>query len=187
MNSITREEEDLPMPPKDVDYVIFVSLGTVPGMLTDLYREVIRILMKRKVFIYLSAPNYILDQLDLHNYKNIYPSDFLPQVKAIELSDFYIAHGGFNGLSESIMLETPMVIIPEMLEQKVNALRAEELGLAIYVKELKHLEENIDLLIENLPTYKARCVEFAKENYASESFDDIYPEIAAIIQSNSRD
>ena len=43
----------------------------------------------------------------------------------------FVTHGGMNSVMESLYNEVPMVVIPQMSEQRANALRVAELGLGI--------------------------------------------------------
>ena len=58
---------------------------------------------------------------------HIYPS--VPQVDVLEYADVFVTHGGMNSVSESLVKGTPMVVIPFVSDQPVNAKRIEELGL----------------------------------------------------------
>ena len=67
---------------------------------------------------------------------HIYPS--VPQVDILEFADVFVTHGGMNSVSESIVKGTPMVVIPFVSDQPVNATQIETLGLGKRL-EYKHV------------------------------------------------
>jgi ABC-2 type transport system ATP-binding protein len=64
------------------------------------------------------------------------PRDFLvaPQVPQLEIlprMDVFLSHGGMNSVMESLSFGVPLVVVPQILEQKVTARRVQELGLGL--------------------------------------------------------
>jgi UDP:flavonoid glycosyltransferase YjiC (YdhE family) len=45
------------------------------------------------------------------------------------MADVFITHGGMNSISEALVYEVPMIVIPFMSDQPVNARQVETLGL----------------------------------------------------------
>ena len=45
------------------------------------------------------------------------------------MADVFITHGGMNSISEALVYEVPMIVIPFMADQPVNARQVETLGL----------------------------------------------------------
>ena len=78
------------------------------------------------------------------------PENFLvrprvPQLHVLQHSSVFLTHGGMNSVMEGLSYGVPLVVIPQMLEQRITARRVEELGLGIA------LESNaltVDLLQE---------------------------------------
>jgi Sulfotransferase domain/UDP-glucoronosyl and UDP-glucosyl transferase len=78
------------------------------------------------------------------------PENFLvrprvPQLQVLQQSSVFLMHGGMNSVMEGLYYGVPLVVIPQMLEQRITAKRVEELGLGIA------LESNaltVDLLQE---------------------------------------
>jgi MGT family glycosyltransferase len=63
----------------------------------------------------------------------------------------FVTHGGMNSLMESLYFGVPMVVVPQMVEQRVNAHRVAELGLgvtlppeALTVDALREAVERVD-------------------------------------------
>ncbi|HEX8437767.1 macrolide family glycosyltransferase [Archangium sp.] len=64
------------------------------------------------------------------------PDNFLvrpsvPQLEVLERTDVFVTHGGANSLMESFSYGVPVVVIPQMAEQPLNAHRVAELGLGL--------------------------------------------------------
>ena len=78
---------------------------------------------------------------DIPNNIHVYQS--VPQIKVLKQADIFVTHGGMNSISESLVQGVPMVVIPFMSDQPVNARRIEELGLG---KKLEHTLLNKDEL-----------------------------------------
>lgn len=52
----------------------------------------------------------------------------VPQLDVLRHADLFVTHGGMNSVMESLYNGVPMVVSPQMSEQRANALRVEELG-----------------------------------------------------------
>ena len=52
----------------------------------------------------------------------------MPQVKVLKMADVFVTHGGLNSISEAFAYSVPMVVIPFVSDQPVNAEFVEKLG-----------------------------------------------------------
>ena len=52
----------------------------------------------------------------------------VPQIEVLKEADVFVTHGGMNSVSEALVLGTPMVVIPFVSDQPVNARCIEKLG-----------------------------------------------------------
>ena len=57
--------------------------------------------------------------------------EFAPQLSLLQKARAFITHGGINSIMEAGLFEVPMVVIPQMVEQEVNARQVERLGLGV--------------------------------------------------------
>ncbi len=87
---------------KDTDYTVIISLGT-------------RVSLKDLPAI---PENFI-----------VYPS--VPQLEILQKAKLFITHGGMNSVMESLYYGVPMVVVPQMTEQRINGLRVDQLGAGI--------------------------------------------------------
>jgi MGT family glycosyltransferase len=64
---------------------------------------------------------------------NIVVKNYLPQLEILSKSSVFITHGGMNSINESLYYGVPMILFPQMHEQRINALRVQELKAGICV------------------------------------------------------
>ena len=64
---------------------------------------------------------------------NIRVEQYVPQLSVLEQADVFITHGGMNSISESVMYGVPMIVVPNTVEQAINAARVEQLGAGLYL------------------------------------------------------
>lgn len=125
--------------------VIYISLGTIIKGDTSFFQKCIEAFRGENVDVIIS----IGQKFDIKKLKNvpgnihIYPS--VPQVDVLEFADVFVTHGGMNSVSESLVKGTPMVVIPFVSDQPVNAGQIEKLGLG---KKLKYSEVSSNSLKE---------------------------------------
>jgi MGT family glycosyltransferase len=69
----------------------------------------------------------------------------VPQLEVLKTADVFVTHGGMNSVSEALVCGTPMVVIPFVSDQPVNAGCMEKLGVG---KRLEYSAVNKDTLKE---------------------------------------
>ena len=57
---------------------------------------------------------------------HIYPS--VPQLAVLKMADVFITHGGMNSVSEALTFGTPMILLPFVSDQPVNARSMAKIG-----------------------------------------------------------
>ena len=65
---------------------------------------------------------------------NFTVAQFVPQLAILDEADLFITHGGMNSINEAVMAGVPMVVVPNTIEQAVNALRVEQLLGGVYLE-----------------------------------------------------
>ena len=109
--------------------VIYISLGTIIKGDTAFFQNCIESFRGEDVDVIISVGQ----KFDIKKLKNvpenihIYPS--VPQIEVLEYADVFVTHGGMNSVSESLVKGTPMVVIPFVSDQPVNATQIAALGL----------------------------------------------------------
>ena len=59
---------------------------------------------------------------------------YVPQLEVLQRAAVFITRGGMNSISESLYYGVPVVVIPKILEQVVNASRVQELGAGVHLQ-----------------------------------------------------
>jgi MGT family glycosyltransferase len=67
---------------------------------------------------------------------NIQVANFVPQLEILEEADVFISHAGYNSVCESLILDVPMVLLPQGADQFAIASRLEELDAGCYLHDI---------------------------------------------------
>lgn len=62
---------------------------------------------------------------------NVEVRSFFPQDEVLARADAFLSHAGMNSLMDALCHQIPVIAVPQMPEQVVNAKRVEELGLGL--------------------------------------------------------
>ncbi len=122
--------------------LIYISLGTIVNNAAAFYKKCIRAFEHEKVQVIMSIGRLVSkDSLrKIPDNFSIYP--FVPQLEVLENTDIFITHGGMNSVTESLYYGIPMIVIPFMTDQPLNAKRIEELNLGKKI-EYKNITSEI--------------------------------------------
>lgn len=135
-----RYQETIPLPAllfNTKKPIIYVSLGTVYNDDVTVYRTIINSLKNISCQVFISTGKYIKSK-DLGKIPdNMYIKDYLPQLKILKKASLFISHAGMNSVNESLYFGVPMLMLPHIQEQKINADRVEELKAGIHYKKKK--------------------------------------------------
>ena len=120
-----RKEEDFPVFAKPV---IYISIGTILKGGENFFRTCLEAFEKEKVTVVLSVGNFDISRLK-HISENFVIRNRVPQIAVLKQADLFITHGGMNSVSEAMVHGVPMVVIPFVSDQPVNARQVKKLGL----------------------------------------------------------
>ena len=120
-----RKEEAFPALEKPV---IYISIGTILKGGENFFRACLEAFEKEKVTVVLSVGNFDISRLK-HIPENFVIRNRVPQIAVLKQSCLFITHGGMNSVSEAMVHGVPMVVIPFVSDQPVNARQVEKLGL----------------------------------------------------------
>ena len=125
--------------------VIYISLGTVLKGAVSFFQNCIEAFRDENVDVIISVGK----KFDIRKLKNI-PSNVhiykvVPQLEVLKMADAFVTHGGMNSVSEALVYGTPMVVIPFVSDQPVNARCIEKLGVG---KRLEYSDANRNTLKE---------------------------------------
>jgi len=120
-----RKEEDFPALTKPV---IYISIGTILKGGENFFHACLEAFEKEKVTVVLSVGNFDISRLK-HIPENFIIRNRIPQITVLKQADLFITHGGMNSVSEAMVNGVPMLVIPFVSDQPVNARQVEKLGL----------------------------------------------------------
>lgn len=122
---------------------IYISFGTILR-LKELLEKCIEGVKDLSCPVYVSAGEY---EEELHNqyknYPNIKIGKFLKQLELIKKCSLCICHGGQNTVMESLYYEVPLLIIPQVNDEFINAEFVKERG---YGEKILSKEVTSDLI-----------------------------------------
>lgn len=119
--------------------VVYISLGTVIKGAVFFFQNCVDAFRGENLDVIISVGQ----KFDVRKLKNvpqnvhIYKS--VPQLDVLKMADVFVTHGGMNSVSEALVYGTPMVAIPFVSDQPVNARRIEKLGVG---KKLEYSAAN---------------------------------------------
>lgn len=119
---------------ENFDYVkgtkplVYISLGTIIKGATSFFQNCVEAFRSEDVDLIISVGQ----QFNIGKLKNIPPNVYVyksvPQLKVLKMADVFVTHGGMNSVSEALYYGVPMVVIPFVSDQPVNARCVENLG-----------------------------------------------------------
>ena len=120
-----RKEEPFPVLPKPV---IYISIGTILKGGRRFFRACMEAFGSEPVTVILSVGNYAVSKLGSIP-KNFVVRNRTPQLAVLKQASLFITHGGMNSVSEAMVSGVPMIVIPFVSDQPVNAEQVARLGL----------------------------------------------------------
>lgn len=109
--------------------LIFISLGTIFNDWPEFFRMCFEAFEGQPYQVVMAVGNKV-DQKSLGPIpKNFVVMENAPQLEILPQTHVFITHGGMNSVQESLYFGIPMLVIPQMQEQRITASRVEELGL----------------------------------------------------------
>lgn len=136
--------------------LIYISLGTVVKGKRKFFQSCVEAFRDEEVEVILST-GLQFDKGKLKNIpENVYIYPSVPQTQVLKQADVFVTHGGMNSVSEAFTHGVPLVVVPFMSDQPVNARRVEELGLGVQLDystlDKKVLKETVLSLLGNQNT-----------------------------------
>lgn len=127
------ELSSITLPPSNSP-LIYISLGTIVNKAKSFYKKCIKAFEHENVTVIMSIGNAVkVESLGtIPNNFHIYT--FVPQLEILKEADIFITHGGLNSVTEALYYGVPMVVIPFMTDQPVNAKQVENLKLGKMVE-----------------------------------------------------
>ena len=108
--------------------MVYISIGTILKGGENFFRACLEAFEKEKVTVVLSVGNFDISRLK-HIPENFVIRNRVPQITVLKQASLFITHGGMNSVSEAMVHGVPMLVIPFVSDQPVNARQVEKLGL----------------------------------------------------------
>lgn len=122
-------------PKKTERPLVYVSMGTVINDRPDFYSKCIDAMRGEAVDMVISCGDAV-DAASLGELpKNVKVFPYVNQLEILSKASVFITHCGMNSVSESLYMETPMVLYPQTNEQAAVARRVTEIGAGIRLKD----------------------------------------------------
>ncbi len=106
--------------------------------------------------------------------RNFLTRPSVPQIAVLQGAKVFLTHGGINSLMEAADLGVPVVVVPQMPEQKANALRVEALGMGLRLENRAvtpaALRSAVDKVLSD-PAYARRSAAVGKMGRAAGGAD----------------
>lgn len=109
--------------------VMLISLGTAATGWPEFFSMAVEAFGDSEWDVVMAVGDHV-DAADLPAVPANFTVDrHVPQLEVLEHASLFITHGGMNSTMESLYYGVPMVVVPQMNEQKANGMRVQELGL----------------------------------------------------------
>lgn len=108
--------------------VVYISLGTVIKGAVSFFQNCADAFRGEDMDVIISVGQ----KFDVRKLKgvpsNVHIYKSVPQLDVLKIADVFVTHGGMNSVSEALVYGTPMIVIPFVSDQPVNARCIEKLG-----------------------------------------------------------
>ncbi len=126
---------------------VFISLGSSFTDNIQFYKNILNFYRSRRTQVILSIPDDLAVKLNVKQYPNVISGShergktYINQKAVLRKVKYFITHAGFNSTMESTFAGTPMICVPQMIEQEINALRVKELGMGIILSKTPKISD----------------------------------------------
>jgi MGT family glycosyltransferase len=137
--------------------IIYVAMGTILNRNEEFYKLCIRALgqLDQHCVLVVGRSTNIASLGDVPG--NIHVVPFADQVSTLKRSMVFLTRGGMASAHEALYAKTPMIVVPEMAEQQMNAETIESMGVGLHLPAPDVSEESIlqsiNHILKNHSTY----------------------------------
>ena len=130
---LDRQEEPMLIQKQVRQKLIYIAVGTVYQANLAFFRACIEAFADPQYLVILSVGRAIEPESLGPSPPNFRIKQYVPQLSVLEQADLFITHGGMNSISESVYYQVPMIVVPNTIEQAINAARVEQLHAGLYL------------------------------------------------------
>lgn len=146
--------------------LLYISLGTAFNDWADFYRICFDAFAQTGWQVVLSFGTRIDPEVLKEPPANFLIAPHVPQLEVLSRADLFISHCGMNSTMESLWFGVPLVVVPQMIEQEINAHRVQELGLGLALDKETLTAEKLRAAVEQVvrdPDFRAHVQAMQKE------------------------
>lgn len=177
---------DFPLERLDARPLLYISLGTAFNDQIDFYRMCFAAFAGSKWLVVLCFGTQIDPSALGEPPANFLIAPHVPQLEVLARAVIFVSHGGMNSTMESLWSGVPLVVVPQMLEQAMNARRVQGLGLGLMLKPETLTAEQLRASVEQVahdPAFHTRVQEMQQEMQQSGGYKRAADEIMCYIQN----
>ncbi len=129
-----RQDEPLEIRQDAGQLLIYIAVGTVYRADLQFFQHCQQAFDDKRYRVIMSVGKAI-NPADLSPFpQNFTVAQYVPQLAVLDHADVFITHGGMNSISEAVYYGVPMIVVPNTIEQALNAARIEQLHAGIYLE-----------------------------------------------------
>ncbi len=140
---LERQEDPMPIKVGEGQKLVYIAVGTVYKASQEFFRTCMAAFADDRYSVVMSIGKAV-DPTALGKIPgNFTVAQFVPQLAVLRQADVFITHGGMSSISEAVLNRVPMVVVPNTIEQSINAANLEKLGAGLY---LEHSQVTVETL-----------------------------------------
>ncbi len=143
--AIETERGDVPMVIQQVpgQTLVYIAVGTVYRMNLDFFYHCMNAFAGPQYRVILSVGKAVNPNSLGEAPPNFTIAQYVPQLQALQEADLFITHAGMGSINEAVSYGVPMVLVPNTIEQSINASRMEQLQCGVYLEQSKVSPESL--------------------------------------------
>jgi MGT family glycosyltransferase len=171
--------------------LIYISLGTIHTGNLEFFKQCFAAFRDYPAHFILSVGK----DTDLKTLVQIPPNftvrNFVPQLEVLQHCQLFVTHGGMNSIHEGLYYGVPLVIIPQQIEQLLNARCIEVRGAALVINKVvgrkavtaSELRAAVETVLSQ-PSYQSAATALQEELHATGGYRQAADEIQKYIANH---
>lgn len=158
---------------KERRHLVYISMGTLYRMNPLFFRTCFAAFKNSPHLFVMSVGKGNLENVG-ETPDNFIVKEYVPQPQILDRASVFISHGGMGGISEAMVSNVPMVLLPKTIEQQMNARRIEELGAGVNLgcQAEDITADRLRLAVDRLLDPKVSAAYVEATQRVSRSFDE---------------
>lgn len=147
---LKRQDEPFKISKHKEQKLIYIAVGTVYQAKLDFFEKCLQAFNDQRYVVIMSVGRAVEPSSLEPIPENFSVAQFVPQLSVLKDADVFITHGGMNSISEAVMYGVPMIVVPNTVEQALNAARVEQLLGGIYLESHKLTVEQLQITADKM-------------------------------------